>query len=44
MNHSGQWMNGWGGSGGDAEFVWMVIGVLVVVLLVILIAKQINKK
>ena len=41
MNHSGQWMSGWTG---DAMWIWMVIGVLVVVLLVVLIAQQFNKK
>ena len=41
MNHSGQWMSGWTG---DGMWIWTVIGVLVVVLLVVLIAQQFNKK
>jgi uncharacterized membrane protein len=41
MNHSDQWMSGWTGGG---MWIWTVIGVLVVVLLVVLIAQQFNKK
>lgn len=41
MNHSGQWMSGWTG---DGMWIWTVIGVLVVVLLVVLIAQQVNRK
>jgi len=41
MNHTDGWMNN--ASGGN-ELIWTVVGVLVVVLLVVVIAKQFNKK
>ena len=41
INHSNGWMNGWMGGG---MWLWWAIGVLVVVLLVIVIAKMSNKK
>lgn len=41
MNHSGEWMSGWTGGG---MWIWTVIGVLVVVLLVVVITKMVNKK
>ena len=41
MNHSDQWMSGWAGGG---MWIWTVIGVLVVVLLVVVIAKLSSKK
>ena len=41
MDGSGGWMHG--GTGG-AEWVWIVVGILVAVLLVVLIMKQFNTK
>ena len=41
MNRTGEWMNG--GTGGT-DLIWVVIGVLVVVLLVVVIAKLFRTK
>ena len=41
MDRTGGWMNG--GAGG-AEWIWVVAGTLVVVLLVVVIAKLFNTK
>ena len=41
MNQYGGWMGGWAGGG---MWLWTVIGVLVVVLLVVAIAKMSNTK
>jgi hypothetical protein len=40
MNHTDGWMGGWAGGG---MWIWTVIGVLVVVLLVVVIAKLSKK-
>ena len=41
MNQVGGWMNG--GTGG-AEWIWVVAGTLVVVLLVVVIVRLVNTK
>lgn len=40
MNHTGGWMNGWGGGG---MWLWTGLGVLIVVLLIILIGKRVRR-
>jgi hypothetical protein len=42
MDRTGGWMDG--GTGGGAEWLWVVIGVLVAVLLVVVITKMIKTK
>ena len=41
MNQTDGWMNGWAGGG---MWIWTVIGVLVVILLVVVITKLVDKK
>lgn len=41
MDRTGGWMDG--GTGGG-EWIWIVVGVLVAVLLVVMIAKQFNAR
>ncbi len=44
MNQSGGWMGGWAdGWMGGGMWLWTVVGILVIVLLVVVISRLINK-